>query len=891
MRPIPGSSFGRSPPHKNHCLSSGLLSNTPSDPQIQCMDISMHNPTVSVGQSQNTPSRSRSPVRNEHQGWLKENNSGSPLRGRETTNRKLFGSPTRAVFNTEFTGRTFSERETILKDKRLQRGAVVTPALPERTITNAPWQKGLDNSISASGNTKVEHIGKSNAGTIIADSEGSADNKNVRDFVDVKATRQAGVFAGSRAMGTDEPVKVENEITNTEASTGTSVIQGLNHESGANTLKVGTSSDDSSASDILKTLHLPNQEHLHYEAIIYRTFTTKKDVREKGVAPLTCKCSFPISEELAQAIFKGKNVTFATPVNSFGDGKDLVNIPGYDPLVRLPISTASDGTSFPAAYLMAAERQLEEITSDIVMFQRIGYGRWATHAIHRRVVIPDSIDPEFLGPHVEAVVVIRLEGFIPGGFVGLPGFDAEGNLKPLSESRNSTCNSTPRTSPIISSRPKSTPRRRKIRDLVGEVGKKSPCSVIKYSTPAPLNCTGGDYQMSQSAGSDGDHEGDEKDLVKRAPGVKGISTRNMSARGLRLSISTTPMLKPTFPGFSMHAAENNAPMPKMHTAREGSGPEIGDYSASTTPAEDETVRGQWELSSLPRNDYLNTAAVVSNKIPSNVSIRRRALQQGTITPGKTYVSVTNPSNPIPGTILSPAAIQSQPTLRMVVPTPPKSAAVALRAKDTALDSPIAVSASARFKNFARSNLASDTSSITGMRSHPLPTRSLKNLADAGFTTAAINRLTKNTAASQAKAVRPMSGTLSRPGSPEKETMTISHGQGSTQLQDRPASPEKSSLSTAVFGRHTIPKEFSAAQPTAASLARAGNAKPVSTDSNIGRPKSRLTGGGREKSPVRSVRTVRSIKSLKHEGVDTDIILDEQGNEVEQGYVNMRLTKF
>ena len=898
MRSIPES---YSPSHGKPSLPSGLSSHPPTTPQSSYGATSMHNPTVSATEPRETRSRSQSPVRNVQQGragWLTENQSGSPFIGTEPINRRLFGSPSRAVLNTEFTGRTFSEREIILKDKRLQKGAAVTPALPKRTIADAPWQKAPYNSKPASGESEEEQIEKPKASTSMEGYKRWANRKNTRDLADIKASKQDGASARCRALGTDELVGVENQVTSAETLASTSVMQSAPKcPNKANTLIVGTSSEDSSTSGNLKTLHLPGQER-HYEAIIYRTFPEKKVARGKDIPPLTRKCSFPISEELARTIFKGKNVTFAIPINSFGGGTDLVNIPGYNPLVRLPISTASDGTNFPASYLSSAERQFEEITSDVVTFQRIGYGRWATHAIHRRVVIPDSITPEVLGPHVEAVVVIRLEGFIPGGFIGLPGFDAEGNLKPLSESRNSTFENTGDSIPTttISSGPKSAQRRRKIRDSVFQPREKSPCSVTRYLVPTPLNCTAGDYPMSQSAGSDGDHEGDDKDLVKRAPVVKDINTGNVSARGIRLSISKTPMLRPTLASNSMHATENKTPNPKRRTAREGTvGPEIEDYSSSSTSFEDDNFAACWQgLANLPSSDDLNTPAGVLDNIPSNISIRKRALQQGTITPGKTYVSIMNPSNPIPGAILSPAAIHSEPTLRMIMPTPPKLSVAALRAKDTAHDSlaepSAAVSASTRLRNSARSKLAGDASSTTGTRGHLLPTRSLKNLADAGFTTAAINRLTKNTAASQAKAVRPTSGTSSRPGSPEKETLTI---QGSAQLQARPASPEKRSLSpsnrSTVFGRCTIPKEFSASQPTAASLARAGNIKTMSVASNItSRPKSR---GGREKSPVRNVRTVRSIKSLKHEGVDTDVISGEQGNEFEQGYFHTRLTKF
>lgn len=847
MRLIPGPSLSCSPSHNNPSLSSGFSSHTPSTPQTSYGAISMDNPTFSAAQSRKPYSRSQSPVKNE-QSWLKENKGGSPFVGTEPTNRRLFGSPSRAVFNTEFTGRTFSEREAILKDKRSQKGATLTPALPERTITSAPWQKGLDNS-------------KPKPSTSIADHIRLESSKNLGDCADIMASKQGGVSARNRTLGTDKPVRVENEVTSTETLATTQRVSKYPNE-----LKVGLSSDDSSTSDNLKTLHLPSLERLHYEAIIYRTFVETKDARGKDVPPLTRKCSFPISEELACAIFQGKNITFATPINSLGDGMDLVNIPGYDPLVRLPISTASDGTNFPATYLSAAERQLEEITSDVVMFQMIGYGRWATHAIHRRVVVPDSIDPEVLGPHVEAVVVIRLEGFIPGGFVGLPGFDAEGHLKSSNEPRNSTCHSIPTT---ISSGSRSTQRRRKIRDLAYQAGEKSPCS--RHSIPTPSNYTAGDYPMSQSAGSDGDHEGDDKHLdhlVKRA----------MSARGLRLSFSKTPILKPTIPSYNMHSPEDKTPKAKIYTAREGK-VDIWNYSTSSASIEgDRIVACRPDLASLPRSDELNTPAGMLDNIPSNISMKKRALQQGTITPGKTYVSVMNPSNPIPGSILSPAAIQSEPTLRMIVPTPPKLA-TPRRAKNTALVAPLAaVSASARLRNFARSNLPSDACLTPSTRGHPPLTRSLKNLADGGFTTAAINRLTKNTAASQAKAVRSTSRTSSRPGSPEKETLTNYHNQESAQSQARPASPEKSSISSsnksAVLGKRAIPKGFSAAQPTTASLARAGNDKTMLVDSTVSRPKSRLTGGGRGRSPARSIRTVRSIKSLKHEGVDTEVVLNE-----------------
>ena len=159
------------------------------------------------------------------------------------------------------------------------------------------------------------------------------------------------------------------------------------------------------------------------EIVIWRTFARKQDARGNDITPKTRKVSFPITQEFAARIAAGQNLTF---VNDF----NILLESAQDELALLiPLTTGSDGINFPPAFMDIADKQFADIVGELVRFQERGYGRWSLDSLRRRVVVGDIACASGLASHLEAVIVIRMTGYTKKGWLGLPGYDADGNLR------------------------------------------------------------------------------------------------------------------------------------------------------------------------------------------------------------------------------------------------------------------------------------------------------------------------------------------------------------------------------------------------------------------------------------------------------------------------------
>jgi len=641
----------------------------------------------------------------------------------------------------------------------------------------------------------------------------------------------------------------------------------------------------------------------HYELIIWRTFSYKQDARGNDITPKTRKVSFPITQEFAARIAAGQNLTFVNDFNILLEG-------AQDELALLvPLTTGSDGILFPPEFIDIADKQFADIVGELVRFQQSGYGRWSLDSLRRRVVVNDVACASGLMSHLEAVIVIRMTGFTKKGWLGLPGYDADGNLRltspgtltPENDERSSSSNSgwsdispgnrTPKAGAEIDS------------GLVGVQARKgreryaaTPTTGIPTANnvfPRP------ESSLDNNAGLEDAVDGAMSitlskivtDMLKKPlssqrmtqlPAAQTPTPKGRSAE-LRLSSSTTPFLPPKRntqgtigDGTGMMAWNNfagEAPDPRLkHLTTSPGASQLQLSPKCSTPV---ATKKKNDCGSDP--DTIPQPKGVTNNnwsvthVGGRVGTRRtdtadsvpfgqNVLTKTQLEAGKTYVSTKNPSNPIPGALLSPGVIDSEPTLRMVLPTPPPKPTAAT--KLVINPSNISQHATRRRKadffgacfpaNTASSSVASksgtgtirppaaSSTSLTSKlesRGPPAPTKSSQALSNAGATetTGVRHRWEFGTAASLAKG-RPPSPVKARSNSPVKNKEPAMAG-----------SPAKRSNSPAKAT--TGPWGFVAAQPTAASAARAAfiikpAAKQVSgnaTTSMTARPKSRAAG--------------------------------------------------
>ncbi|KAF8455557.1 hypothetical protein BGX38DRAFT_1167544 [Terfezia claveryi] len=464
-------------------------------------------------------------------------------------------SPTKAVYNSEFTGRTFSERKQALKDKA--KGLTVKP-LPKRKINEVPWLKGnpervadweiaqargknvrkltdeeksllspvkattraplvtppkaakvalsttfkglvkeTQTAIRSSRYSLLKKLITNNTqGTVSTNPKSPIKETGTATRVPkhsslpkLKAqnTREAGVQEPQSAINPSklavlwrtsainiqktaeralddsirEPIAAITiaptgtivhsplivALADSRGHTGSSVhIEHPSRLSSSMALTTSIWGQSTSFRDTegpAGTVCVPNplpEDLPHYELIIWRTFARKQDARGNDITPKTRKVSFPITQDFAARIAAGQNLTFVNDSNVVLEG-------AQDELALLiPLITGSDGILFPPEFMDIADKQFAAIVAELVKFQERGYGRWSLDSLRRRVVADDVAYASGLASHLEAVLVIRMTGFTKKGWLGLPGYDADGDLRiipsgALNDGRSSSFNS------------------------------------------------------------------------------------------------------------------------------------------------------------------------------------------------------------------------------------------------------------------------------------------------------------------------------------------------------------------------------------------------------------------------------------------------------------------
>ena len=386
-----------------------------------------------------------------------------------------------------------------------------------------------------------------------------------------------------------------------------------------------------------------------------------------------------------------------------------------------------------------------------------------------------------------------------------------------------------------------------------------------------------------------------KHLLPRTIPISTMQTPNPRGHSaeIRLSASTTPFLPPksgqrntqgTIGDGTGMAAWNNY-------AGEAPDPRVKHLATSTrasqlqfrTPAANEKKNDDLDATPKPKRVTSEDLCVASGggridtrqpDTAESVIFGQKALAKAQPEAGKTYVSTRNPSNPIPGALLSPGVIDSEPTLRMVLPTPPAKSTTTTKL----VINPSNISQHADEKTATRRNkadffgalfpakstssfVASNAPAGTGtMRPQNLPPVNLVSNVES-------RRLATPSQSSQVS---------SNSGAPEtgsfRRRWEFAHATTASLAKERPPSPLKTRAESPVRAKehqtisragspvkrsdtpvksNTVPKEFAAAQPTAASVARAastiksgatqisGNA--ASAAIATARPKSRTVG--------------------------------------------------
>ncbi|KAF8423042.1 hypothetical protein EV426DRAFT_717700 [Tirmania nivea] len=812
------------------------------------------------------------------------------LRSQQPLNRNLFSkspapkSPSKGVINSDFTGRTFSERTRAVQLK--VQGAAIPP-LPSRTLDEVPWKKGRSRSREGSELDEVDI--------------------NVRVGNGTASVKQTTIIQEHSTLVTKDKAP----------PTSTQLTMGLDSDS-------STSSAD--------TASIPR-----YEMIIWRTFPARKSHRDQKFPQQTRKCSFPITKKLAQRLVSGQKTDFITALNQFlstqGTGVPITS----DPSFTLQVTVQPDGTTFPPEFLDLAEQQFADIIDEIVSYQVQGYGRWSLDGMMRRVVTPQAGQLASLGPCLEALVVINLEA-CGNRWVGLPGFDADGNLKSISRSEISEAKkavdassphrylplaiarftsdsaTTPDSkrefvtipTPHISQHPSATDTRfptapaktaSKASKGVATTGLKPPQKIIATATIT--------QRSSSPDFADGEEEtGDEDMSLINIENVKvllnnrktsqftpmasrtiGINQANacFGLPGAHLPTSTTPSLAPTpVRHHGVHASSfiasgtgiaatyaSEAPVSTASKLRYL--PRLG--SSTTAPLGDNVSFSDPGAIPKPKPPTtqaqdIATRAEGDQKAKAQTTHRREVLVKGQHEVEKAYMSNWNPSNPLPGTPFGIGLLEQKPALHMVVPTPPTNISLP-EAVTTDADTKSSKPQRRKVDNigagFARKTSGTLVASKSGTLASRLqvpadralvtakpqtktlahPTRSLQNLAQAaaGETAVFRRRWEESTAASLRKE-RPPSPVKSRANSPIK----------------RADSPVKSS---SALDQPTT---------TASNFTRTASVRGLGASG--ARPKSRLectTGpaGNRTKERVQSGATTGVVRgnilSLRHEG--------------------------
>lgn len=703
------------------------------------------------------------------------------------------------------------------------------PPLPERTIDQVPWQRGrrakselLEGEVEFEWDSDCEEVAGSR----------KIEKEDTRKQIGKKMNREDTVSRG----GLMSPAKMRE----LQAGTSSTTIGQLTTDAAG--LGDDLSSSVSSEEMVVSSTTSP-KDQAHYELIIWRTFRYKQDLQGNDITLKTRKCSFPITKTLAQKIFACRNVTL-----SDGHGLSLT-VPEDDLSVLLPLLQATDGTQFPPEYVQTAEQQFAEIVNELVDYQRNGYGRWSLEALRRRIVIVDAPANAMLPSHLEAIVVIHLTGIPKGEWLGLPGYDSEGNLQivradqttPLFEVSNSenriitagNQQPAPPTSPYKRTNfirnettfPQ-TPFKAQVPaqviippHLVQRIA-----AISTHSSPAK-----GDHDNTDAHDEDMSmiHLEDTHVTIKQTPPPRsqlpvptpprGHLPRQLSVRNeIRLSTSTTPYLPHT-------------PARKVqYSPMFGSGVNVWKNPASNETGERSSVRAvhanMMPDTPRPKSKATDTwpGGTIFGMDTDRASLRRDVLTNPPpFQANKTYVSSRNPSNPLPGSLLSPGVIQSDPTVRIVTPTPPapKSKAHALVSASnishagkpsTGMFAKPGAPASAKpgilRSTSGTSEPGTSTSTFTstlkpphghGIKDEPRvasprlpPTKSLQNLADrVGEGGGGLRRRwEQGTAASLAKERPPSPLKRSGTESPSKEQDNFTHNQREPRAKSRAASP-------------------------------------------------------------------------------------------------------
>ena len=256
------------------------------------------------------------------------------------------------------------------------------------------------------------------------------------------------------------PTRMSTRLSSSMAQTDSCCGSDTSYSDGSPSMTRTTSDSGSHATSCTdtegtaSTVCVPNplpQDLTRYELIIWRNFARTMDARGNDITPKTRKVSFPITQEFATRIAAGQNLTFVNNFNTLLEG-------AQDELaLLLPLTIGSDGIHFPPEFVEIAEKQFTDIVGELVRFQKRGYGRWSVDSLRRRVVIDDATAASSVTPHLEAVIVIRLTGFTKKGWLGLPGYDANGDLRPTSPG-TLTPNNDESSGPSNSGQPDIDPR-------------------------------------------------------------------------------------------------------------------------------------------------------------------------------------------------------------------------------------------------------------------------------------------------------------------------------------------------------------------------------------------------------------------------------------------------
>jgi len=910
--------------------------------------------------------------------------------------------PIKRAYNTEFTGRTFSEREQALKDKA--KGLPVTP-LPERKIHEVPWIKGevswkpsweiAEELADKSGKnvrklTDEEKALLSSAratpgctralfATPLMTAKAAVSTTLKSVFKETQAltkTTKHGALAELRASNTQEtaslaakgaakepqiPTKASvpgylrkpttsnaqqaglsitartsiNPSSNmartapdSESPTSLSVhAEGVVGVSPNMTLTAFNSASHTTASGEIEggadAVCVPDalpEDLPHYELIIWRTFAPKGDARGNHTTPKTRKVSFPITQEFAAKIAAGQNLTFINNLNTLLEGTQ------NKLALLIPLSTGSDGMPFPPAFTEIAEQQFADIVGELVRFQEGGYGRWSLDSLRRRVAIDDAAFAPGLGPHLEAVIVIRMTGFTKKGWLGLPGYDADGNLRlsppgmfpldndDIGSSGGSWSGSSPATTmESVCAGDESglvdVGLRNKVKKYAG-----TPCpSVLQTATTVATRA--GDLPEGNIVSSGSILSKSVNELFNkhkshtRAYPLPIMSTPNVVERSaeIRLSISTTPFLPPKsghkstqgtigdgtgMAAWNNYAGEASDPRVKHPATRTGAKFSTPGANASKNDSGSGCIPAtatRLERVTIENWSVADAGERVGAPQPDgadSVWCGQNVLTKAQLEVGKTYVSTRNPSNPIPGALLSPGVIDSEPTLRMVLPTPPakSTARPGLTIHRNNISQQVGEKTANRrnkadlFDALFPANATSSMGSKSGAsiirppnappadliqkaasRGPPALSKSSQNLNEAGRaeTTVVRHRWEFATTASLAKG-RPPSPVKARSHSPVKNKKPWTSSISGSPVK-RSTSPVKTIYAATGLG---------AAQPTVSSVARAASVIKPGTDSKQNSGNATATATTRPKSRAARMEGSQSVRPRSRAGSAT-----------------------